>query len=730
MLTDKHPKSCSPEIWGGIESTINRVGDNYFDQLDFADYYSNPASDAIAALGIQKLRFPILWEKHEPLKGEQIDWRWTGTQLANFRNKNIEIIAGLVHHGSGPAFTDLTDPDFPYHLASYAEKVAAKFPWIEYYTPVNEPLTTARFSGLYGFWYPHGTDDKTFIRCLLNQLKGTVLSMEAIRRINPEAKLIQTEDLGKTYSTNKLRYQANFENDRRWLTYDLLCGRVDEKHKLWKYFKLHGTRDEELEFFRENLCVPNIFGFNHYVTSERYIDEDLERFPRETHGGNRRHRYADVEAVRVELEEPSGLPVLLNEAWTRYEQPIAITEVHLHCHREEQIRWFKYVWNTCSQLHSEGVDIRGVTAWALLGSFGWNKLLTQRKGSYEPGVFEISSGKLRSTALADLIRKINVERNCEHFLSHSEGWWKRSARLIYNDPYVLESAINETQQSPSVIIIGKRGTLGQAFAKACGDREIPYKLLGREDCNIADIDSIEEAINEHKPWAIINAAGFVRVDDAEKDCNACYRDNTNGPANLALATKRHGLRLVTFSSDLVFDGSKRSPYVESDVVNPLNVYGKSKAEAEAKVSAADPEALLVRASAFFGPWDEYNFIHWVETSLMNGLQIPVANDVFVSPTYVPDLVNTTLDLLIDNEHGIWHLANSGSVTWAELAKLVAKKYKLDKKLIRSLPVSEMGFPAPRPLYSVLSSEKCGLMPSLENALSRYFEARKKTGMFV
>ena len=130
-----------------------------------------------------------------------------------------------MHHGSGPAFTNLLDPQFPVLLAQYAKQVAGQFPHINYYTPVNEPLTTARFSGLYGLWYPHKKDDTAFLKMLLNEIKGIVLSMQAIREINPLAKLVQTEDLGKTYSTRSLKYQADFENRRRWLTYDLLCGK-------------------------------------------------------------------------------------------------------------------------------------------------------------------------------------------------------------------------------------------------------------------------------------------------------------------------------------------------------------------------------------------------------------------------------------------------------------------------------------------------------------------------
>jgi dTDP-4-dehydrorhamnose reductase len=284
---DKKNQYCNPEIWGGIECTINRVGDAWFDQLQYAGLYQKPQHlQELVDLGIKKLRFPILWEKHQPERSAPIDWTWTEQQLTFLKTHNIDVIAGLVHHGSGPAFTDMLDPLFPEHLAAYAREVALKFPWIEHYTPVNEPLTTARFSGLYGIWYPHCSDDHSFLTMLLHEIKATVLAMEEIRKVNPRAKLVQTEDLGKSYSTELLKGQAQFENERRWITFDLLLGQVDEKHYLWNYFMQNGIKPSQLRFFQEHKCPPDIFGFNHYVTSERYLDENIYQYPEHTWGSN------------------------------------------------------------------------------------------------------------------------------------------------------------------------------------------------------------------------------------------------------------------------------------------------------------------------------------------------------------------------------------------------------------------------------------------------------------
>src|SRR6478736_5125629 len=198
------------ELWGGVECTINRVGDAWYDQLAYNGHRERIGADLelIAALGIRRLRQSVLWERHPD---ERADWRDADAALWELRRLDVTPIVGLIHHGSGPPGTSLVEDSFVSGLVRHAARVAARYPWVEWYTPVNEPLTTARFSGLYGCWYPHGKDNTTFARAFLNQCRATVLAMEAIRAVNPAAKLVQTEDLGKARSTWPLTYQADFE---------------------------------------------------------------------------------------------------------------------------------------------------------------------------------------------------------------------------------------------------------------------------------------------------------------------------------------------------------------------------------------------------------------------------------------------------------------------------------------------------------------------------------------
>jgi dTDP-4-dehydrorhamnose reductase len=413
-----------PEVWAGIECSITRVNDHYRDQLQYTGHYDRPGDIALfSSLGIRAMRYPVLWEKHQPDQYGETDWRWITHQLRELRNHHIEPIAGLLHHGSGPRFTDLSDDNFAVKFAAYAASVARQFPWLTYYTPINEPLTTARFSGLYGIWYPHKSDELSFFKMLLNQVKATVLAMREIRKINPAAMLVQTEDLGKTHSSPLLNYQAAFENKRRWLTYDLLCGMVKPGHFFYDYLIHAGIPEQDLIFLAENSCAPDIMGFNYYVTSERYLDENLHSYPPAAHGGNGRHNYADAEAVRS--GHMQGIETLLQEAWKRYHLPLAVTECHLCCTPDEQARWLYENYNACVNLVSKGIDIRAFTAWCLLGAFDWNSLLVRQDYCYECGVFDIREKNPVPGLLAKMIKSLCVDGDYEHTLLAKPGWWRK-----------------------------------------------------------------------------------------------------------------------------------------------------------------------------------------------------------------------------------------------------------------------------------------------------------------
>ncbi|MET0295479.1 MAG: family 1 glycosylhydrolase [Phenylobacterium sp.] len=714
------------ELWGGHECTVNRVGGTYYDQTRRSGHHDRIEDlQLFADLGLKALRYPVLWERVAPTRPDKHDWSWPDARLSRIRELGMKPIAGLVHHGSGPKYTSLVDEGFAPGLAAFARSAAERYPWIDDWTPVNEPLTTARFSCLYGHWYPHLSDESFFWAALINQVDAVRLAMREIRQVNPAARLIQTEDLGRTYSTRAVADQAGYDNTRRWMSWDLLCGRVDREHPFWPRLCAFGFQ-QRLETILAAPCPPDVIGINHYLTSDRFLDHHTEEYPPERRGGNEAMRYADVEAVRVTLPAPGGLEGALEEAWARYGLPLAVTEVHNGCTREEQARWLREAWETAQRLRDRGAEVEAVTAWALLGSYDWNSLLTRRIGHYEPGVYDLRGEAPRPTAAAALLKSLTDPAQPRHPAAEGPGWWRRDIRLafrpVFRTPETPEPRAEwRAPAAPSrpLLITGATGTLGRAIARTCEWRGIDYVLTTRSQLDLADPASIEAALALHRPWAVINTAGWVRVDDAEADADGCLQANAAGAVALAHACAAADVPFVGFSSDLVFDGRLGRPYVEGDATNPLGVYGRSKAEAEREILAGGGQALMIRTAAFFSPYDPYNFAAHVMRTVGAGEALTAASDLVVSPTYVPDLVDAALDLTIDGAEGLWHLANEGAVSWAEFGQMIAATLGFDVSLVRPVSHAQFGWAAPRPANVALASTRGQLLPSLENAIGRF-----------
>lgn len=278
------------------------------------------------------------------------------------------------------------------------------------------------------------------------------------------------------------------------------------------------------------------------------------------------------------------------------------------------------------------------------------------------------------------------------------------------------------EQKPFAIT-GATGTLGRAFARVATDQGIPFTLLSRREMNLMDPVSIDACLDCGSYRAVINTAGYVRVDDAQDDLATCHAVNCTGAVLLARACATRDLPLVSFSSDLVFDGGKETAYTEEDSPCPLNEYGKSKAEAERRMLAEHPSALVIRTSAFFGPWDVYNFAVATQRALDSGEPFLALDDSIVSPTYVPSLVRKVFELVQGRESGIRHVANVGEVSWVEFARMIARASELDESLIKPVRQEELHLRAARPRYAVLGSCYSTMLEPLEEAIATFLEQR-------
>lgn len=716
------------ELWGGVECTVNRVGERYRDQMRLSGHHDRRGDLAlVAALGIRTLRFPVLWERVAPDRPGSNDWRWTDERLGECQRLGIRPILGLLHHGSGPRHTSLVDPAMPALFERYAASVADRYPWAEDWTPVNEPVTTARFSALYGAWYPHARDTRTFWLALLGQIDATRLAMRAVRRVNPAARLIQTDDLGQTWSTPPLGYVADYYNARRWLGWDLLAGRVDESHPLWDEAAGFGLGDR-LRAIRDDPCPPDVVGVNHYPTSDRFLDDRAVHLGPLPDSG-----FHDVEALRIVDGAQGGFTPLLRQAWDRYRLPLVVTECHLGCTREEQLRWLNQAWRACEMVRGEGVDVRAVTIWALFGSVDWNSLLTVEAGHYEPGAFDIrSDGAPRPTALARAAAALtgaDVGDHPHHAMARMAGWWERPIRFAH-PRFTIGSktpAVAREDASMRPILITGGGELAQAFVGACSLRGLTHLVADEATLPIGDEQRAAELLDLYRPWAVVNAAGWSDVDAAGVD-DPGARTAAEGAGVVARACAAREIACLVFSSDAVFDGRQSASYAEADAPNPLRAYGRCLVIAEDQALAA--RALVVRSGPCFSPYDEHNLAIEIERTLGVGRRFVASEARVFTPTYLPDLVRVCLDLLIDGERGLWHLTSGEAATELDFARRVATALGLNASLVVAEERLASGPRTPRPASSALGSTRGALLPGFDDALARHATVRRSAAAFA
>jgi dTDP-4-dehydrorhamnose reductase len=227
---------------------------------------------------------------------------------------------------------------------------------------------------------------------------------------------------------------------------DLLCGRVERKHPLYGYLTEHGASERELAELHDAPCPPDIIGVNYYVTSERFLDENVERYPPRICGGNGRDAYADVEAVRVCREGLIGPRKIIESVYERLRRPIAVTEIHMGCSVEQQKSWLDFVVGEAMTAAEHGVPLTAVTVWALLGAFGWDQLVTRPRGRYEPGAFELVNGNVRPTALAEQVRALGRGERPQV----EPGWWTLPSRLYPEQAAPVREARVRSSQTTRV----------------------------------------------------------------------------------------------------------------------------------------------------------------------------------------------------------------------------------------------------------------------------------------
>ncbi len=414
-----------PAVWAGIEASYLTVGGRRRDQLAETGHAARPEDlDRLLELGVSAVRYPILWGRGGPAT----DWSWARARLDRLRAIGIEPIVGLLHHGWGPDGVDPLDPDYPARFATYALAVARRFPYVRTYLPINEPLTTARFAGLYGWWDPQARDDAVFARLIVAQCLAIRAATRSLRQFDPSTRTIVNEDAGETRGTTELAPVVAFYNERRWLTYDLLTGRVDRTHPLWEWLAAVPGIAEQLRLLADDPEWPDVLGVDHYLTSDRFLDHRLDLYSTACGVDAVEHGFVDVELVRVAGYDVDGFRRSLRETWDRYHLPLALTEVYLGGDPSDEVLWWAEAWGDATDAVRAGMDVEAVATWATFGSRGWDDLLRVYPGRYRPGSFDAGSAEPRLTPLGRAIMATAAGRAPT---PDATGWWRQPWRVAF-----------------------------------------------------------------------------------------------------------------------------------------------------------------------------------------------------------------------------------------------------------------------------------------------------------
>ena len=274
-----------------------------------------------------------------------------------------------------------------------------------------------------------------------------------------------------------------------------------------------------------------------------------------------------------------------------------------------------------------------------------------------------------------------------------------------------------------VTVFGASGLLGKALMREWIDDDV--NGLGSRDTDIRDPNQISNVLQRTRPDWIVLAAAYTDVDGCEQNREHAFDVNFRGALNVAQAAKKSASRLLFLSTDYVFDGTKTSPYETDDPRSPLNVYGRSKAEAEVQIRQLLQECCIVRTSWLFGIGGKC-FPDTILKLAAGRPAIDVVDDQRGSPTYIADLARVIIQLCRADARGIVHATNRDNCSWFEFAREIIADARLSAT-VRPVTTAHFVRPAPRPKYSVLSNkslEKYGIeMPDWQDALKRYLLER-------
>jgi beta-glucosidase/6-phospho-beta-glucosidase/beta-galactosidase len=347
------------------DGTTKRV-----DEMDKCGHYTHWEQDfhLVREIGLEYLRYgPPYYSTHTG--PGTYDWEFSDRTFGQLRDLHITPIVDLCHFGVPDWAGDFQNPDWPALFAEYARAFAERFPWVRYYTPINEIFIAALFSAGYGWWNERLKGDRPFVTALKHLCQANVRAMRAILEVRPDAMFIQSESSEYFHAQGPASLdRADLLNQRRFVALDLSYG-VPVNVLMYQYLLDNGMTREEYDWFGRNAVKAScVMGNDYYITNEHLVHED---------------------GTTTGAGEIFGYYVITKQYFDRYHLPVMHTETNRHGATEAP-RWLQKQWANLLRLRQDGVIMVGFTWYSLTDQVDWDSALREDAGRVNPcGLFDL-----------------------------------------------------------------------------------------------------------------------------------------------------------------------------------------------------------------------------------------------------------------------------------------------------------------------------------------------------
>lgn len=387
-MSDKEPRWWEKDellFAVGVEDTFisqTREGERSLDEYALTQHYDQWESDIdlIVETGASMVRWGIPWHRVNPSRGVW-DWEWLDKVAEKFASTSVRPIIDLMHYGTplwleGEFFND----EYPALVAEYAREVAQRYghTW-QIYTPMNEPMLTALYCGLYSYWPPYGKSDWDFVRILRALQRGIVATQNAIStELGTRATFVHVEAAFRFVAAEPpAETEVAFLRHRSFILEDLLTGSITELHPMHPYLKAHGFTEEDFRWSQTNTALPDVMGVNYYPAGQTELVS-----VQEIHSGGPGDFRPRINAWTEGLED------VLRTFESRYHVPVFLTETSHIGDAKEKSDWLTASVQTVRDLRDSGLRVVGYTWWSIIDMIEW----TYRHGDLPPDRYQLAMG--------------------------------------------------------------------------------------------------------------------------------------------------------------------------------------------------------------------------------------------------------------------------------------------------------------------------------------------------